>query len=314
MYSRFKAVKNATDFVVIAANPASDETGRSATRAAQLAWAREFNESYFDGYSLFQSYSSANSKGFMEDTVHLNSAGTAMRNNFLWRSLALGNEPLGRSPISGNTAVPQFENNEFGPSWRFIANTSFGSTTPMFAATPIGVPGSINVYAASYANGLGTSGAFAHDGTNVVLRKDGSVFAFSGTSSLLGWHPSFDNAMLGGRGNFKWRGAFTGVSLGYVAQTANYTLTTGDFTVNVTANSPTITLPAATASSSGTTPGDNVAAGITGKVFVVKNSGNGTVTMATTSSQTIDGSAPGTLATGASLKVQSTGSAWITIP
>jgi hypothetical protein len=38
------------------------------------------------------------------------------------------------------------------------------------------------------------------------------------------------------------------------------------------------------------------------------------VQMATTNSELIDGSSPGTLATGASIKVQSTGTGWETIP
>jgi len=62
----------------------------------------------------------------------------------------------------------------------------------------------------------------------------------------------------------------------YVAKTANYTLTTADNFVDLTANSATLTLP--------------TAVGIAGKTYSVKNSGSGTtLTLATISSQTIDG-------------------------
>jgi hypothetical protein len=85
----------------------------------------------------------------------------------------------------------------------------------------------------------------------------------------------------------------------YRAITALRTLDGTDYVVNVTANSFTVTLP--------------TAVGVTGRVYIIKNSGAGTTTIATTSAQTIDGSAPGTLTTGQMLRVQSTGAGWITV-
>jgi hypothetical protein len=84
----------------------------------------------------------------------------------------------------------------------------------------------------------------------------------------------------------------------YVGKTANYTLTGADRTVNVTANSPTITLPTAVACA--------------GRQYIIANTGAGSVTMATTSSQTIDGSGPGSVSTGTRLRVESNGANWIT--
>lgn len=69
--------------------------------------------------------------------------------------------------------------------------------------------------------------------------------------------------------------------------------------VEVTANSPTITLP--------------TAANIVGYSFTIKNTGSGTVTLATTSSQTIDGAATQTLTQYQSLTVVSNGTNWIII-
>lgn len=63
-----------------------------------------------------------------------------------------------------------------------------------------------------------------------------------------------------------------GFSTAYVAKTALYTLTAADHTVEVTSGTHTQTLP--------------TAVGITGQIFVITNSGSGTVTVGTTSSQT----------------------------
>lgn len=67
----------------------------------------------------------------------------------------------------------------------------------------------------------------------------------------------------------------------YIAKTANYTATTSDYFIDCTSGTFTITLP--------------TAVGIIGRIYVVKNSGAGTITLSTTSSQTIDGSTTKTL-------------------
>ena len=90
-----------------------------------------------------------------------------------------------------------------------------------------------------------------------------------------------------------------GLVLAYVAKTANYTLTSAEYTVDCTSNSFTLTLP--------------TAVGATGRVFNMKNSGTGIITINTTSSQTIDGEASGalTLLQYENLQVQSDGANWI---
>ena len=92
--------------------------------------------------------------------------------------------------------------------------------------------------------------------------------------------------------------------LDYVATTTNLTLSSqGNPSANclceVTSLSPTITLP--------------TAVNITGQQFNIKNSGSGTVTLATTSGQTIDGQAVQTLTQYQALTVVSNGSNWIII-
>lgn len=90
-----------------------------------------------------------------------------------------------------------------------------------------------------------------------------------------------------------------GLRLAYVSKTADYSVEQDtDCVVDVTSSSPTITLPDATQ---------------VGMLFIIKNSGAGTVTLATTSGQTIDGAAPGTIAAGNSLTLVSTGANWISV-
>ena len=69
--------------------------------------------------------------------------------------------------------------------------------------------------------------------------------------------------------------------------------------VNITSGTFTVTLP--------------TAVGIVGYQFVIKNSGSGTVTLATTSSQTIDGASTQTITQYQSLTVVSNGANWILI-
>jgi hypothetical protein len=85
----------------------------------------------------------------------------------------------------------------------------------------------------------------------------------------------------------------------YIAKTANFTATSLTSTIDCT-NTITITLP--------------TAVGNSGRFHTIKNSGTGVITIATTSSQTIDGAATQSLATQWSkITVQSTGANWIII-
>jgi hypothetical protein len=94
---------------------------------------------------------------------------------------------------------------------------------------------------------------------------------------------------------------YGGLTTAYVAKTANYTTTAADHLVNVTANSIDITL--------------ETAVGCAGRIHEIINTGSGTVTMKTTSAQTISGSASGalTLAQWKSMTVKSDGANWLII-
>lgn len=87
----------------------------------------------------------------------------------------------------------------------------------------------------------------------------------------------------------------------YIEKTANYTLTSADYTVNWTSGTVDATLP--------------TAVGCKGRIYVLKNTGTGIITIKTTSSELIDGIASGvlTLVTNDQLVVQSTNAGWIII-
>jgi hypothetical protein len=78
---------------------------------------------------------------------------------------------------------------------------------------------------------------------------------------------------------------------------ANYNVGVNDYLIDVTGNTITVTLP--------------TAVGIDGKNYVIKNNGSGVVTVATTSSQTIDGASSKSLKSNDSIEVISDGSNWI---
>ena len=91
-----------------------------------------------------------------------------------------------------------------------------------------------------------------------------------------------------------------GIGSGIVAKTATYTATRAEETINCTANSFTVTLP--------------TAVGYEGQKYNIKNSGTGTITIATTSSQTIDGATTVTITKQyTNVPVQSNGANWIVL-
>ncbi len=153
-----------------------------------------------------------------------------------------------------------------GRFWDGAANVTRGHQWIASASTTTNLVGSMalqeNITTGSYVDVI----KFTNDGHTVISTNDLSVKSFSP---------------------------------GYVAKTANYTIADGDYLINCTANSFTVTLP--------------TAVGIPGRQYVVKNTGTlTTITIATTSSQTVDGAAPGTITTLTPYRVMSDGANWIT--
>jgi len=94
----------------------------------------------------------------------------------------------------------------------------------------------------------------------------------------------------------------SGLTLTYAAKTTTYPITTADHTIDCTSGTFTVTLPTAVGTSG------------RGQVYVIKNSGTGVITLATTSSQTIDGAT--TIVLGVqyeSITVMSNNANWIVI-
>ena len=88
-----------------------------------------------------------------------------------------------------------------------------------------------------------------------------------------------------------------GTTYPYKAVTTTYTIGVDDQMIDCTSGTFNVTLPTAVS--------------ITGKLYTVKNSGTGTITINTTSSQTIDGSLTKALLQYQSLNIESNGTNWI---
>jgi hypothetical protein len=87
-----------------------------------------------------------------------------------------------------------------------------------------------------------------------------------------------------------------GVTFPSTEVSSSYTVDVDDYLIDVTGNTVTVTLP--------------TSVDINGKIYVIKNSGSGVVTVSTTSSQTIDGSNSKTLNNNDSIQIISDGSNW----
>jgi hypothetical protein len=134
-------------------------------------------------------------------------------------------------------------------------------------------------------NGIGNQGT-RHNALTVLHGPD----LLTGTKPLFGFNTLTPTSTISVGGSFEAT---------YSAKTADYTANELDYTIHFTSGTNTFTLP--------------TAVGCTGRIYVVKNTTGGNLTLATTSGQTIDGAAPGTLANGAAAQYQSTGSNWIKI-
>lgn len=88
-----------------------------------------------------------------------------------------------------------------------------------------------------------------------------------------------------------------GITFPLTGITTTYTVKDDDYLIDITGNTITVTLP--------------TAVGVNGKNYVIKNRGTGVVTVATTSSQTIDGANSKSLNNNDSIEVVSDGSNWI---
>jgi hypothetical protein len=179
-------------------------------------------------------------------------------------------------------------------SGNYSTTIGYGNSVSLDSSTAVGYGNAVYV-----TNSLALGVNISNNTANTIEIGASNASKIQLSSTYL--RPFTDNQKtLGGITN-RWTTIYGngGLMLGYTAKTANYTLTATNYLVNCTANTFTITLPTAVA--------------ITGQIFIIKNSGTGIITLATTSSQTIDGVASGifTLVQWDSITVTSNGANWI---
>ena len=133
----------------------------------------------------------------------------------------------------------------------------------------------------------GTIGATGASGVQGFIGATGA----SGVQGTIG-----ATGASGINGNIGATGIFV---TGYTEKTGNYTISSIDYTINCTANTFTVSLP--------------TASGIQGKLYNIKNTGNGIITVLSYGSETIDGETIQFLHQWDNLQIQSTNIGWIII-
>lgn len=121
---------------------------------------------------------------------------------------------------------------------------------------------------------------------DAVTSVDNGLFIYNTTRT----EPRYYNGVA-------WAGV---LSPPYIAKTTTYGILSTDYTIDCTSGTFTVTLPTAVS--------------ITGREYIIKNSGAGVITVATTSSQTIDGATTYSLPTQyKQVTIQSNGANWLVI-
>lgn len=296
------------------------------------------NNSVFLGGSAGQGATSASSSNFLGVNAGLNATGASGSNFFgngagqvTTTSSASNGNFFGTN--AGKNATGASNSNFFGSSAgngatsaqqsNFFGNAAGNGATGALVSNFFGSSSGSGATGASYSNFFGfqtgTSGTHVITGPNNILigtnittpagnstntLNIGGVLYGSGLYGTTTGNPTAAAQTAGKIGialttptsTLTVNGSF---GVAYTAQTTTYTATATDHTIDCTTGTFTVTLP--------------TAVGITGRVYVIKNSGAGTITMAGTSAQTFDGATSPTIAAGAVAQYQSNGANWIKI-
>ena len=202
-----------------------------------------------------------------------------------------------------------------GPTGASGLNGTNGLTGATGATGVTGITGATGATGSSGSSGTngtnGSTGATGATGAQGVTGATGALSSGSAAGNTPYWNGSswivnssniYNNGGNIGIGTLTPNSTFQdsgSVSLKLTTHTANYTVSATDYFVICTTNSFTVTLP--------------TAVGITGRVYIIKNGTSGkTITLATTGSQTIDGSSPGTISGIGVTRLVSNGSNWWT--
>lgn len=208
-----------------------------------------------------------------------------------WYNTAIGSQAL----VSNSTS---FSNTAIG--FNALNTTTAAENIGLgYRAGTSNTTGANNIFIGSQA------GEFIADGVTASQTASGSIYigrltkasaAATDTNEVV-----IGNGLIGkGNNTIHMGGALYldgGFSAAYIAKATSYTLTIAEYVVEVTATGQTMTLP--------------TAVGAAGKVYTIKLTASGSSTVATTSSQTIDGST--TYSLSAQYKyvtVQSNGANW----
>ena len=276
--------------------------------AAQREFAERNAEGFISCIDLFPTWSFASA--YYEDDIHIGPLGEAYKRSYVWRNSnigwILGDVGYSSQVRIGDVALRSTKLRSGAAA--LIGESLIGNgvlapiTMSQFRA---GLPGQseqagVLMYCFS-ANVM----RLANFGSSGISSPEYLELSSSGSTAIV--RPVTTTApgaaslsQLGASAN-RWGDIWTnGIVTGLVRVSANYTVTVTDHFVEVTANSPTVTLL-------------NAAQNL-GREYIIQNTGAGIVTMATTSSQTIGGLAPGTILAGATLKVKSNGINWLIIP
>lgn len=279
---------------------------------AQREWAVANNESFINGFSMFRGFTEAVAAGLMapEDKIHPTTIGHRFKNQRIWDSIPISRLWWGSLGTINSGASPLLQT---------FSSAGIG-TAPIETTRALHIrqssSGGLTLWDRSNIKTAGSSSSLYVDNNVLHLTALGNgVVAKFPATPMPGMHPQNAAGQLGGRESFWWNLGGNGIRLEYTPVTGNYSVLVTDYVINVTANDATVTLPSCSALNSSTSSGTNGTAGAEGRIYIIKNStAANTTTIATAGGQTIDGSAPGTLSAGQSIKVQSTGAGWITIP
>lgn len=275
-YAAAAAQQEETDWIVVSANPAADETGRAEQRAAQRAWAIEEGHSWINGQAMFRDFSTALDRGMIEDDdldVHLSDLGKITRNRHLWSTLPLGQWYLGRSGLALDGSGTS--------GWVTNGYTNIdGSFLEWGQSISIRNSGGFLGLQDQASLMDGTKQAQIYCNANkVYIKVNGSIpLICDWGSGTAGIYPSLSVGEFLGSSAARWRAFASCSSTAVATKTGAYSLGVDDHTIICTgAGGFTITLPRATPSS--------FQAGFSsaGQQYVIINKTAGNVTLAAVS-------------------------------
>jgi hypothetical protein len=197
-----------------------------------------------------------------------------------------------------------------------ITNNTFNGAITSLTLTNAVVRIILNTFGGISSSELGTTGRVDIEGSYIQLLQNttipvggftscnifkpiSGVFTFASVGySQETWVGDASNYTQAKAGVVKYVGGSTEIKR-YVAATANYGLAAGDYLCDCTSGTFTVNLP--------------TAIGIEGKVYVIKNSGAGTITVDANTTQTIDGSLTQSVYPMEKITIMSNGANWIII-